>query len=240
MAGVSTYNGTVTVRWTSSADDVPDGYSAAVYSIQTNTGTDGAWEGAASAALAGGDTTGLGRFDAGTNDGEVMVRVVATAAADGSVSTITEALVLNSDAGTLMAVDPSVSGVTAALDVTADTNVADTFTVAWDATTNDRSEFRVTVQLAPASLGGETTLWFVAEGGTPATLVSSTRQWELEIAGGTAAADNVAWNVALSGGQTDVIITAAELRAATMVRVESRQGATGDWMGVGASVTGGS
>ncbi|MDE0073701.1 MAG: carboxypeptidase regulatory-like domain-containing protein [Gammaproteobacteria bacterium] len=241
VAGVSTYNGTVTVRWIDSADDVPVGYSDAVYSLETNTGTDGAWEAADGGALAGGDTTGLGRFTAGADDdGEFMVRVVATAQNDTDVDPQhTDPLVLNSGPFTLAAVDPSVSGVAAALDVTADTTVADTFTVTWDATTNDRSEFRITVQLAPASLNGQT-FWFVAEGGAPAALTSSTREWELEIAGGTAPAGNVAWDVAVTGGAADVPITAAELRAATMVRVESRQGATGDWMSVAASVTGGS
>ncbi|MDE0650794.1 MAG: carboxypeptidase-like regulatory domain-containing protein, partial [Gammaproteobacteria bacterium] len=138
VAGVSTYNGNVTVRWIDSADDVPDGYSDAVYSIQTNTGTDGAWEGAASAALAGGDTTGLGRFDAGTNDGEVMVRVVATAAADGSVSTITEALVLNSDAGTLAAVNTAPSG--AAARRQDEDATTDSLVVTWSATSNPRTQ----------------------------------------------------------------------------------------------------
>ena len=215
VAGVSTYNGTVTVRWTGSADDVPDGYSAATYTLETNTGTGGAWAAAAGANVPA-DSTGYGTFTAGTeDDGELMVRVVATAASDGSVSTITEALVLNSAPGTLAAVDPSVSNVKAVLDVTTDTLVADTFTVTWDATSNDRSQYRVTVQLAPASFGGDTH-WFVAAGGAPDPVANSTREWELQIAAG-----NVTW-ATVDGASGP--ITPAELRAATMVRVESVQG----------------
>ncbi|MCY3705851.1 MAG: hypothetical protein OXH08_10150, partial [Gammaproteobacteria bacterium] len=217
VAGVSTYTGSVTVTWTDSGEDVPPGYSAAVYTIETNTGADGAWEGADGAALAGGDTTGLGRFTAGADDdGELMVRVVATAAADGSVTDITDPLVLNSVPATLAAVDPSVSDVMARLAVT-DTTVNDTMAVTWDATSNARSAFRVVVQLAPASLGG-TTLWFVAEGGS--TVDANARSWTLDFVHRA----TVNWDVAVNGGAVDVAITTAELRAATMVRVESLQG----------------
>ena len=236
VAGVSTYNGTVTVRWTGSADDVPDGYNDATYSIQTNTGTAGAWEAADGATLAGGDTIGLGRFNAGAEDDSVlMVRVVATADDDGTNTPALAQLVLNSAPGTLAAVDPSVSNVKAVLDVTTDTTVADTFTVTWDATSNDRSEYRITVQVTAASIGNGAPTWFVAAGGTPAAIASSTREWELQIAGGTDPAGNVSW--ATVGGATGIAITPAELRAATMVRVESRQGATADWKAVAVSVT---
>ena len=73
------------VTWDRDADDVPEGYYGnAVYSLETNTDTDGAWEDANGAQLAGGDTTGLARFNAGDDDdGEFMVRVVATASYTG-------------------------------------------------------------------------------------------------------------------------------------------------------------
>ena len=38
-----TYTGVIDVSFTASADDVPDGYGPAVYEVQTNTGTDGAF-----------------------------------------------------------------------------------------------------------------------------------------------------------------------------------------------------
>ncbi|MYC52513.1 MAG: hypothetical protein F4X47_09365 [Gammaproteobacteria bacterium] len=213
VAGVSTYNGNVTVRWIDSADDVPDGYSDAVYSIQTNTGTDGAWEGAASAALAGGDTTGLGRFDAGTNDGEVMVRVVATAAADGSVSTITEALVLNSDAGTLAAVNTAPSG--AAARRQDEDATTDSLVVTWSATSNPRTQQRIIVTVDLGELGVQS---LVAAGGS--TISSDSRSWDLTVSGFTTAA----WTLANDSTQT-ANVTEAHLRKALSVRVETGQGA---------------
>ena len=216
---VVSYDGSVTVRWTGSANDVPKGYLPAVYSLETNTGTDGAWEAAAGAALATGDTTGLARFtptgDA-AGDGELKVRVVATAGNDTAVEPTHDAdLVLNSAPGTLSKADPSVSNVKAALDVTADTTVVDTLTVSWDATTNARSAFRIAVQVAPASLQGNT-VWVIAD----ATLTSDSRRWTLELAH---RAEISTWDVA--GGEADITLTTAEIRAATMVRVESLQGA---------------
>ncbi len=221
---VVTYSGSVTLRWTSTGADVPVGYSAATYTAETNTGTDGAWEAAAGFALAGGDTTGLARFTAGAdNDGEYMVRVVATAQNDSNVDPQhTDPLVLNSAPATVVAVDPSVTGVKATLDVTADTLVVDTLTVSWDATTNDRSALRIAFQLAPASLQGNT-VWVIAD----ASLTSNSRRWTLELAH---RADVTTWDVA--GGQENITITTAEIRAATAVRVESVQGtvsATNPW-----------
>ena len=209
---VTTYTGFVTVTWTESGADVPAGYADATYSIETNTGTDGAWEGAAGAALAGGDSTGLGRFEAGANDGEFMVRVVATAANDSDEDPQHDApLVLNSEPATVEAVDPSVSGVEAARD----TANADMITVGWRATTNDRSAQRVVVQFSDGT-------WYVAASGTPATIESGTRSWSLDAS--TLAAD-ASWT-SVDGQSTRQ--AQAELAKAFDVAVESVQGTADD------------
>ena len=204
---VTTYTGTVTLTWTSSADDVPAGYGAAVYSAETNTGVEGAWEAAEAFALAAGDTTGLGRFTAGADDdGEYMVRVVATAASDGSVPEITEALVLHSAPTTVAAVDPVVTSVEA---VRGTTN-ADLITVDWRATTNDRTAQRVVVQFSDG-------IWYVAAGGTPAAIDANTRQWSLD-AGTLGATDS--WT---SVDGTATRQAQAELAKAIDVAVEVQQ-----------------
>ena len=203
---VTTYSGSVTVRWTGSAEDVPAGYANATYSVETNTGADGAWE-SASATLAGGDTTGLARFPAGTNDGEVMVRVVATAQNSLDVDPQhAEALVLRSAATTLAAVDPSVTSVEAARD----TANADLIRVGWRARSNGRTNQRVVVRFSDG-------IWYVASGGTPATIISDTRSWSLD-----------ASTVATTDSWTSVDGTAtrqanAELAKAFDVAVETRQ-----------------
>ena len=164
---VTTYTGSVTVTWTGNKEDVPAGYAEAVYSVETKVGT-AEWQDA-SATLAGGDTT-RATFAAGTEDGEFMVRVVATAQADGSVSTITQPLVLPSAPGTTVAaVDPSVTSVAAGRDTTN----ADLITVGWRAKSNDRTIQRVVVQFSDGN-------WYVAAGGDPANIGSDTRSWSLD------------------------------------------------------------
>ena len=113
--------------------------------------------------------------------------------------------------------------------MTADTTVADTLDVSWNATTNSSSAFRIAIQVAPATLGGNAT-WFIAEGGTPSTssFDSNTRSWRLSVRGAAETTD-VSWDVAAAGGATGITITQKELAAATAVRVESRQGNTGDF-----------
>ena len=127
---------------------------------------------------------------------------------------------------TITAVDPSASGVKATIDVTADTTVADTLVVTWDATSNTNSDYRVAVQLAPASLNGQT-FWFVAAGGTPADPGANTREWTLEA---PVPGSPVTWTTINTDGSAGVAaaITHSELAAATMVRVESVQGTPSD------------
>ena len=209
------YTGSVTVTWTGSSEDVPEGYGEAVYSIQTNTGADGAWADAASATLAGGDTTGLGRFEAGANDGELMVRVVATA----QPTDTGDPLALNSDPATLAAIAPTPSGVTARRSVADATT--DSLIVAWENTTNSNTAQRVVVRVdLGGSLGPQ---WLVAAEITGAD--NETRSWQLEIGDDY----SQAWTIA---GTDPVIqnaqVTASALRKALMVRVEARQGSEVD------------
>ena len=245
---ISIYTGMVEVRWTADADGVPVGYNDATYQYQTCVTSEGeAAETCADASTAWtqADAFGQGQSFSDANlsvdtitvpqasDGGYRVRVVATVPDDGSGGNNAE-LTLNSASASVGAVDPSASGVKAALGVTADTLVADTLTVTWNATTNDESNFRVLVQVAPASVGGSS-LWFVVAG---VDLTSISRELKLEFGVDNA---GVSWNVAVENGATGVAITAAELGAATRARVESRQGNSGDWKASTAvSVTGGS
>ena len=211
---VMTY-GDIRVTFVADSTAIPVGYATpVVYTVQTNTGAGGAWATQTSV----GDTLadGVARFTS-PHDTTLMVRVLATLTNDVAVDPqhATD-LTLPSVASTVAAVDPSVSGVTAVLDVTADTTVVDTLTVSWDATSNAQSQYRVVVQVAPASLQGNS-VWVVAEGGS--TINNNSREWTLEIAH---RANITTWDVV--GGEADITITTFEIRAATAVRVESLQG----------------
>ena len=232
----TTWAGTTLVTFTAPAGDVPVGYDSATYEIQHNITTDeGGWTNAEQPTQLSDDEEVLipGRYTIESPaDTTFMVRVVAAAES----ANLENLAGLASGTATVAAIDPSATGVKAVFDVTADTTVADTLTVTWNAKTNENSDFRVLVQVAPASLGGSS-LWFVVDEGTPADIGNNDRSWTRDFAHRT----TVAWDVAVENGATDVTITTAELRAATRARVESRQGDSGEWKASTAvSVTGGS
>ena len=207
---VTTLTGTIKVAWTAEPGDVPAGYNDAAYTIQTNTGTGGAWEDQGGATV---DATADTATFTITNDGAFMVRVVATAQPTGAGN----ALVLNSAPAAVGAVDPSASGVSAA-------RSGDSIKVAWSAVTNDTSNQRIVIQVAPAALNGAS-VWFVAADGDPASIASDTRAWSLQVA------DDFSATWTAVGGAT-VAITAADLNKAVNVAVESVQGtvsATNPW-----------
>ena len=217
--------GNIRVTFVADSTAIPVGYSeTVVYAVQTNTGTDGAFENQTSVGDSLAD--GIAEF-ASPHDTTLMVRVLATLTDDTSVDpTPLDDLTLPSVVRTVTAVDPSASNVKATIDVTADTTVADTLVVTWDATSNATSDYRIAVQLAPASLNGQT-FWFVAAGGTPADPGANTREWTLE---GPAPGSPVTWTTINADGSAGVAaaITHSELAAATMVRVESVQGTPSD------------
>ena len=206
---VTTYSGTILVTWTGNAGDVPAGYDSATYTVETDDGS--GWQNANATVVA---DSSLARF---TNvmDGEFMVRVVATAGHDTE-----DDLVLNSDPDTVAAVDPSASGVTAARD----TANADQITVSWDATTNDRSNFRIVVQFSDG-------VWYVAsedgrtDGGEnigSELKIHSVREWTLSGPVG----DKISLT---SRDGTGTKVALAELAKEFKIAVESVQGdATAD------------
>ena len=233
--------GNIRVTFVADSTAIPVGYSeTVVYAVQTNTGADGAFDTQSSVGDSLAD--GIAQF-ASPHDTTLMVRVLATLTNDTNVDPQHDTdLTLPSAVRTIAAVDPSASNVKARIGVTADTTVADTIVVTWDATSNSSSDYRVAVQLAPASLNGQT-FWFVAAGGTPADPGADDREWTLET---PAPGSPVTWNIARADGTngTAAVITSAELSAATMVRVESVQGTASEdnpWKAsAAAAVTGGS
>ena len=235
--------GDIRVTFVADSTAIPLGYSTPpVYTVQTNTGTNGAWE--AQTSVGDSLADGIAEF-ASPHDTTLMVRVLATLSNDDTVDPQHgTALPLPSAVRTVTAVDPSASNVKARIGVTADTLVADTLVVTWDATSNNNSDYRIAVQLAPADLGGQT-FWFLATGGEPSNPGANTRAWTLETP--APGLDNrVTWTIINDDGTigTTARITSAELSAATMVRVESVQGTPSDdnpWKASAAvAVTGGS
>ena len=225
---------TILVKYTANAENVPDGYNDATYTIQTNTGTDGAWTDATATAVEDAQNVAIpGNFTIPTpdaasgGDGEFMVRVVAAATDDGTNTPALEALSIESDPATVAAVDPSASGVTARRQAAIDSDEAaatgDFIRASWNAVTNANSDFRVVAQVTAASVGGNT-VWVVLAGpttgtGTERELVSA----EIDDAFSTALPVAIA-----SGTGASIIVTPAELRAAIKIAVESVQGTADD------------
>ena len=80
---------TISVMYDSDAENIPEGYNAPTYTIQTNTGTDGAWTAATATEVVDGDNVAIpGSWTITTptandgGDGEFMVRVVTAADRD--------------------------------------------------------------------------------------------------------------------------------------------------------------
>ena len=214
----SLYDGNILVSFTANADDVPDGYDDAVYTFEHNGTADDSWTDITGTQV---QTTGdspvpiPGRFTITSPvDSAFMVRVVATAN-DGSGGN-NEPLVITSAPATVDAVDPSASGLEASRVVVAD--AADTLKATWNATTNATSQQRIALHVTVASLG-DVDVWL-----NPGQIDSNARSWSLDVAD-----DFEATNWTIVDGTTQVTVTAADLAIAISVRVDSRQGDTGEW-----------
>ena len=171
------YNGNAEVTWTAVAADVPDGYNAATYLIQTCVVVTTGDNQAACAATATGETDGWDNIDVAvvpeatgatkdtitvtTNSGGAFkVRVVATVT-DNEADPVQPLLKLRSDVASVGSVDPSADSVKAVrLDGGSTEEDQDTIHVTWNATTSTDSDFRVVVRVNAASAG--TDVWFVA------------------------------------------------------------------------------
>ena len=218
-------DGQIRVSWSADSTALPAGYDQVGYQVQDNfNNTPAGFADAGAAAVA--DTSGLATF-ASPTDSAFMVMVVATATdtgTDGFDDTGSPAaltpMVINSAMITVGAVDPTASNVAARRGATADTTVADTLTVTWNAVTNGSSEFRILVEVDSEAVGN--TVWLVVAAGDPTTIEDTTRSWKLEWIHDFAAT----WNTV---GGTTVAITDVELNKPFRVRVDSRQGSTGDF-----------
>ncbi len=218
---IQTY-GNIRVTWGGDSTAVPAGYNDAAYVVQHNATADGMFT-PADQVVGTQDSARVFVFAAPDEDSVFMVRIVATATdADDTDDVELEDEVRNTTES-VAAVDASAKGVKATLDVTTDTTVADTIAVTWGATTNGRSDFRIAVQVTVASLGGST-VWLVADDiGAPTNPDNNTRAWTYFF-GANNANITTGWDVAAENGPTDVTVTTAELQAATMLRVDLRQG----------------
>ena len=161
-----------------------------------------------------------------------MVRVVSTSDNGTSGDTTDDPDAINSNEVDVAAIDPSANGVkarrqAAAADTTA-TASGNFIQASWTAMTSDASDFRLVAQVASTAYGA--TVWVVLAGptsgtGTERALVSA----EIDDAYSTALP--LAPPSGAPSTET-VTVTAAELRAAIQIAVESVQGdpsATNMW-----------
>ena len=207
------YTANFVATWTGGGEaSRPAAYSAGpIYNVQTQVG-DGEWTDVSGTVNASEDTAGESPDTIATptaSEGGFMVRVQAiVTGTDDQGNAIADTLF--STAVEVDEIDPSANS-------EATERSGDTIQVSWKAATNSNSQFRILVQASVASLQGAT-VWLVAEGGTPGTIESTTREWSLTVADDFA---DVSWDVL--GGQADIAVTAADLNGALMVRVDARQ-----------------
>ena len=234
----SRYGTTIRVEYDADPENLPEEYDATTltYTIQTNTGADGAWETASGTAVQEDGVDVPGTFTIPTpaatsgGDGEFMVRVV-TAATEVTPSTPTAAPFADTSAtATVEAVDPSAEDVSARRQAATDSDEPSAsgnfIQASWTAVTNANSDFRVVAQVDAAAFGG--TVWIVLVApttgtGTERALVSA------DITGGIASASIATPSGA--GGGTGAV-TEEELAAAIKIAIESVQGdpsATNEW-----------
>ena len=219
--------GTISVMYSSTPADIPERFNAPTYTIQTNTGTDGAWADATGTAVD--DTEGNpipGSFTipvptaANGGDGEFMVRVV-TSADETTASTPPAPFADTSVTATVSAVDPMASGVGARRQATATSTEAaangDFIQASWTAVTNGNSDFRVVAQVQSASYGAM--VWVVLTDATDTDRAITSADISTDLS----------TNVALPAGEGGAItVTEAELAAAIKIAVEWVQGTADD------------
>ena len=215
---------TISVTYTADAENKPEGFETPTYTIQTNTGTDGAWTDATPTQVTRNGDPVPGSFRIPTpdandgGDGEFMVRVV-TAAEETTASDPPAPFEHISGTATVTAVDPSASDVSARRQAEADSDEAaasgNFIRASWSAVTNINSDFRVVAQVTAASLGGST-VWVV--------LAEADANDRAAVSENISTISSLA--VALPSGVTTqtVSVTEEELAAAISIAVESVQG----------------
>ncbi|MYC98787.1 MAG: hypothetical protein F4X13_05905 [Gammaproteobacteria bacterium] len=223
---------TILVNYDADVDNMPEGYAAPTYTIQTNTSTDPTaaghpWVDATATAVQedGADVPGsftIPTPDAASGgDGEFKVRVVTTAD-ETTPSTPPVTYSHTSAEVTVAAIDPSATGVSARRQAAADSDEAaatgDFIQASWTALTNANSDFRVVAQVNAASTGSTVWVVLIEAAANDRSAVS------VEIGDDYAGPLNVA---TASGTGASIPVTAAELRAAISIAVESVQGTAG-------------
>ncbi len=217
-----TYTDTVRIAW--SAGTVPTGHIV-TYQAQSKVG-DGAWTDLGSAvtstalaATPATDSTVRTETVPTDSDGGFMVRVVSTSD-NGTSGDTDDDVEIEGAAVDVAAVDPMATGVSARRQAAANSDEAATdgnfIQASWNALTNTNSAFRVVAQVTAANAGA--TVWVVLASGADSNARSAV---SAEI-GDTF---STPLPVALpSGTGASVTVTAAELRAAISIAVESVQG----------------
>ena len=223
----ATGTGAVSVTWSDNAAD-EDGLTAAFVAqvcTATTCGDDDWQDTNVTASTDPGTAITTVGADAvgGTLDGSFRVRVQTTLTHAG-LPTGDDAPVIHSSVTSLGGVDPKAKEVEATRETNATEN--DLINVTWKATTTTNTQQRVVIEV---QVTDERKEWLVPGGTiTPGTGdEAGSFSWSLNIQ--TDITDGTTeW--ATADGTSDVDVTQAALLKALRVRVDSRHGATGDWM----------
>ena len=230
----TTWSVNTLVTYTANPEDVPVGYENATYQIQHNSTDDATWTDIGGTAVSDDDAVTLpGQFMiVSPTDTMFMVRVVATADNDANVDpTHADTYEATSGTATVMAIDPSASGVAAKRGVRGTGDAArDTLGVAWTAVTNGNSTQRVVIEVDHSDIGAK--VWLVApESGVGTDIDDGSRTWVMTLPEAPAADASdplvvAGWTFVAGGDAPDV--PWADLLKALRVAVESVQGTVDD------------
>lgn len=221
-----TWTPDISVTFTADDEITGDDYGTATYAVWHD-GTAGADSTAAGGTLTegAGDAEGTWTLTGFTSpsDGAFNVWVVATAPYTGTASPAPPALVISSARDGVAAVDPSASGVTTRRQATATATAAaatgNFIQASWTATTNGSSSFRLVAQVTAEDFGASP-VWVVLAV-DPALTSTSRSAVSVEIGDDY----TVEASVATPSGTGSVgTVTAADLRKAISIAVESVQG----------------
>ena len=217
------YTGAVNIQW---RFDNVDGFSGITHTVETcvedcgeatATWTDGSFTADTSDDTEDDATEGIrvGTFTApASNDGDLNLSVrVSVSATETLADATTETRTGDSGMSAVARVDASPSDLEAMRDTDEDATVA-SLIVNWEASTNDRTVTRVVITL---DMGAAGTQSLVAAGGVALTDDATSATWDVT---NFSAAD---WGIADSDPAQTLNVTAADLRKALSVRVETRQ-----------------
>ena len=220
---------TISGSFTANDEHVPDEYtSPATYVVWHDAGGDSTNVGAPTESTTAGEE-GMYTFEFATpaigdgGDGAFKVWVVATATHTGAG----DALIISSDRGNVVAVDPSATDVKTRRQASATANAAsasgDFIQASWTAVTNTNSSFRLVAQVTATDFGANP-VWVVLST-APALESTSRSAISVEIDDDYTVEASVATPYGTGSAGT---VTAADLRKAISIAVESVQGTADD------------